>query len=61
MLTINFDLSAFESVEILPIADVHIGNELADIGTLQRTIDYILEEPDDPKCARICLLNGDLT
>lgn len=61
MLTINFDLTAFESVEIVPIADVHIGNELADIGTLQRTIDYILEEPDDPKCARICLLNGDLT
>lgn len=61
MLTINFDLTAFDSVEIIPIADVHIGNELADIGTLQKTIDYILEEPDDPNMARICLLNGDLT
>ena len=61
MLTINFDLTAFESVEIVPIADVHIGNELSDIGTLKKTIDYILEEPDDERCARICLLNGDLT
>lgn len=61
MLTINFDLTAFESVEIVPVADVHCGNELWNEAEFKKTIDYILEEPDDPRCARICLLNGDLT
>lgn len=61
MLKIVFDLTAYDSVEIVPIADTHIGSVLADIGTLQKTIDYIMQEPEDPKCARICLLNGDLT
>lgn len=61
MLTINFDLTQFESVEIIPIADCHIGNPLALEGAIKETIDYVLQEPDDPKCARICLLNGDLT
>lgn len=61
MLTINFDLSEFESVELIPISDCHIGNPLAQEHLLKETIDYILEEPDDPKMARICLLNGDLT
>ena len=61
MLTINFDLSAFESVEIIPVADCHIGNELFSEADFKKTIDYILEEPDDERCARICLLNGDLT
>lgn len=61
MLKIVFDLSQFESVEIVPIADCHIGNILCDIQALHDTISYIQKEPDDPKCARICLLNGDLT
>jgi len=61
MLTINFDLEEFETVEIIPVADVHIGNPLSQEGKLKETIDYILEEPDDPKMARICVLNGDLT
>lgn len=61
MLTIKFDLGNFESVEVCPIADVHIGNPLCQEGKLKEWIDYILEEPDDPKMARICLLNGDLT
>lgn len=61
MLKIVFDLSQFESVEICPIADTHIGNVLADIQALHDIISYVSKEPDDPKCARICLLNGDLT
>ena len=61
MLKIVFDLSQFEEVELCPIADVHVGNPLCSLQDLHDTIQYILEEPDDPKCARICLLNGDLT
>lgn len=61
MLTINFDLTEFESVEVITIADVHLGNELCQEGLLKETIDYILQEPDDPKMARVCILNGDLT
>lgn len=61
MLKIEFDLLNFEEVEIVPIADVHIGNPLCNEAELKRIVDYILEEPEDPKCARICILNGDLT
>lgn len=61
MLQIDFDLRHFESVEIVPIADCHCGNPLFQDHILKQTIDYILEEPNDPKMARICLLNGDLT
>ena len=61
MLQIEFDLSQFESVEIVPIADCHCGNKHFLDHILKQTIDYVLEEPDDPKMARICLLNGDLT
>ena len=61
MLKIVFDLSQFESVEIVPIADTHIGNILCDIQALHDTISYVMKEPTDPKCARICVLNGDLT
>lgn len=60
MLTINFDLSSFEEVELIPIADVHIGNPLCNEALLKQIVDYILEEPENEKCARICLLNGDL-
>lgn len=61
MLKIVFDLLDFEEVEIVPIADVHIGNPLCNEAEFKRIIDYVLEEPDNPKTARICLLNGDLT
>jgi len=61
MLKILFDLTKFESVEVVPLSDVHIGNELCDIGALKDIIEYIKEEPDDPTMARICILNGDLT
>lgn len=61
MLTVNFDLTEFESVEVIPIADTHCGNPLFLDHKLKEVIDYILEEPEDPKMARVCLLNGDLT
>ena len=61
MLKIVFDLTDFEEVEIVPIADTHIGNPLSDIQSLHDLISYVNSEPEDPKRARICLLNGDLT
>lgn len=61
MLKIVFDLTEFNSVEIVPIADTHCGSQYFAESEFKRIVDYILEEPEDPKCARICLLNGDLT
>lgn len=61
MLKIEFDLKSFEDVELVCLADVHLGNPLCDEVAFVNAINYVLEEPDDPKCARICLLNGDLT
>ena len=61
MLQINFDLSSFEELEIVTLADVHLGHPLCDEAELKRIIDYIKEEPINEKCGRICLLNGDLT
>lgn len=61
MLKVVFDLTEFEEVELVPIADCHVGHLLSDIQLLHDTIAYVNQEPEDPKCARICLLNGDLT
>lgn len=61
MLTIKFDLTKFEGVEIVPIADVHIGNPLCQEGLFKEVVDYVLSEPEDPTMGRICLLNGDMT
>lgn len=61
MLKIDFDLSTFEEVEVVPVGDVHIGSPQCDEATFKATIDYILEEPENPRRARVCLLNGDLT
>lgn len=61
MLTVNFDLTEFENVEVVPIADTHCGSPLFQDHKLKEAIDYILDEPEDPKTARVCLLNGDLT
>ena len=61
MLQIHFDLSKFEGVEIVTVQDVHIGNPLCLESEFKKIVDYIKEEPFDPKMARICLLNGDLT
>lgn len=61
MFKIDFDLPLTEAVELIPLADTHVGNPLCNIQALHDTISYISKEPDDPKWARICLLNGDLT
>lgn len=61
MLKISFELLDFDEVELVPISDVHIGNQLCNIQALHDIIEYINEEPANPNCARICLLNGDLT
>lgn len=61
MLTVNFDLTRFESVELIELADIHIGNPLCMESKLKEIVDYIKEEPEDPRMARVCLLNGDLT
>lgn len=61
MLQIEFDLSQFEGVEIVPLADAHCGHILFNEAEFKRLVDYIADEPDDPKMARVCILNGDLT
>lgn len=61
MLEHTIDLSHYEAVEIIPIGDVHIGNPRCDEEMFAKTVEYIKQEPSDPKCARVCLLNGDLT
>lgn len=58
---IVFDLLDYEEVEVIPIADVHCGSPLFAESEFKKIIDYVLEEPENPKRARICLLNGDLT
>jgi len=44
-----------ESVEVIPIGDVHVGDEFFDEKMLKRWIDYILEKEN-----RYVILNGDL-
>ena len=61
MLKIKFELPESEWVELVPVGDVHMGNSFTDEASFKATIDYILEEPADPRGARVCLLNGDLT
>ena len=61
MLQITFDLLDFEKLEIVPIADVHMGHPLCNEAELKKIVDYVMEEPEDPLMGRICLLNGDLT
>ena len=61
MLKIKYELPESESAELLIISDVHIGNPLCNEAEFKQFVDYIKEEPDDPKMARICILNGDLT
>ena len=44
-----------EQVEIIPIGDVHVGDEFFDEKMLKRWVDYILEKDN-----RYVILNGDL-
>lgn len=61
MLKIDFRLPLSEEIELVPLGDVHIGSPQCDEASFKAAVDYILEEPSNPKCARVCLLNGDLT
>lgn len=60
MITHTFDLTKFEEVELIPIGDVHLGNPRCNEQLFKEIIEYIKEEPTNPKCARVCLLNGDM-
>jgi predicted phosphodiesterase len=51
---INLDRN-FEEIEIIPIADTHIGSPEHNSDKLQETIDYILAEDN-----RFAVLNGDI-
>ena len=54
MKIVNFDVD-FNEIEIIPLADWHIGNELTDIELIKETCDYITSKPNV-----FCLINGDL-
>ena len=54
MKVINFNIDANE-IELVPLADWHIGSKECDIELIKETTDYI---KNNPQC--YCLLNGDL-
>lgn len=56
MKTIKIDLSQdIKNLEIIPLADLHIGDPLCDINMIKEKIDYIKNNPNV-----YCMLNGDL-
>ncbi len=56
MKTIKIDLSKkLNSLEIIPLADLHIGDPLCDMALIQEKIEYIKNNENV-----YCLLNGDL-
>lgn len=55
-----FDLTSFEEVELIVLSDWHIGNPLCNEELIARTCEYIKQEPSNPKCARVCIMNGDM-
>lgn len=55
MKSIKCDLPYFDSIEILPLSDLHIGDSLCDFGLIKERIDYIKSTPN---C--FCILDGDL-
>lgn len=54
-----FDLSSFTEAEIIVLSDWHIGNPLCNEELIARVCDYISQEPENPKCARLAIMNGD--
>lgn len=61
MLDIQFDLTHFTEAEIIDLSDWHIGNPLCDEALIKNVCDYIMQEPENPKRARVCFMNGDIT
>lgn len=55
MKTIRCDLPDSETVEILPLADLHIGDSGSDYKLIMERIEYIRNTPN-----AYCILNGDL-
>ena len=56
MKAIRCDLpQGLDGIEILPLADMHIGDRCCDFKLIQRRIDYIRGTPN-----AYCILNGDL-
>lgn len=55
-----FDLSSFSEVELIVLSDWHIGHPLCNEELIQRTCEYIKQEPENKNCARVCILNGDM-
>lgn len=53
--SIKAELPYFDRIEIIPLADMHIGDEFTDETAIENTIKYILEVPN-----RFVILNGDL-
>ena len=52
---IKVELPYFDEIEVVPFADVHIGDEWTNESIVKSTINYILERPN-----RFVILNGDL-
>lgn len=55
MKTIRCDLPYAESIEIIPMADLHIGDSLSDYKLIMERIDYVRNTPN-----AYCILGGDL-
>lgn len=55
MKTIRCDLPYAESIEIIPMADLHIGDSLSDYKLIMERIEYVRNTPN-----AYCILGGDL-
>ena len=55
MKTIKIGLPSFERIEIIPLADLHLGDIHSDFLRIKATLKYIEETPN-----AYCILNGDL-
>jgi hypothetical protein len=52
---IRVELPYYDEIEVIPFADVHIGDEWTNVQMVQSTINFILAKPN-----RFVILNGDL-
>jgi len=53
---IQVELPYFDEIEVIPFADVHVGDEWTNIQMVKDTIQYVLDKPN-----RFAILNGDIT
>ena len=52
---IQVELPYFDEIEVIPFADVHVGDEWTNITMVKNVIDFVLAKPN-----RFVILNGDL-